>query len=81
MQDPDTRVYSPKVMSLIGKHLLFLIERESVEGRCLRDVVNYPNAYTVHLICHDKQVLRMFHSKEFLIVAQKVCEILNVIIV
>ncbi|KHN19397.1 hypothetical protein glysoja_041926 [Glycine soja] len=25
----------------------------------------------VHQICHDKQVLRMFHSKEFLTVAQE----------
>ena len=64
---------------LIGKRLLFLIERENAEGRCLRDVVNNPIAYTVNQICHDKQVLRMFHSKEFLIVAQEVCEVLNVI--
>jgi len=69
MQDPDTSVYPTQVMSLIDKHLLFLIERESTEGRCLQDVVNYPNAYTVHEIYHDKQVLRMFHSKELLIVA------------
>jgi len=60
-------------MSLIDKHLLFLVERESAEGRCLLDVVNYPHAYMVHQICHDKQVLRMFHSKEFLTVAQEVC--------
>ena len=80
MQDPNSRVYLAQVMSLIGKHLLFLIERESAEGRCLGGVVNYPNAYMVHQICHDKQVLRMFHSKEFLTVAQEVCEVLNVII-
>ena len=69
MQDPDSRVYPPHVLSLIGKHLLFLIERESAKGRCLRDFVNNHNAYTVNQICHDKQVLRMFHSKEFLTVA------------
>jgi len=67
-------------MSLIGKHLLFLINRESVEGRCLRDAVNYPNGYMVHQIYHDKQVLRMFHAKELLTVAQDVCEKFDVII-
>ncbi|RZB71390.1 hypothetical protein D0Y65_036047, partial [Glycine soja] len=44
---------------------------ESVEGRCVGDVVNYPNKYMVHQICHDKQVLMMFHAKEFLIMAQE----------
>jgi len=72
--------YPPQVLSLIGKHLLFLIERENVESRCLRDVVNNPIAYMINQIFYDKQVLRMFHSKEFLTVAQEVCEVLNVII-
>ena len=68
-------------MSLIGKHLQFLIDRESAEGRCLRDAVNYLNGYMVHYICHDKQVLRMFHAKEFITMAQEVCEKFNVIII
>ena len=42
-QHVDPRVYPPQVMSLIEKHILFLIDRESAEGRCVRDVVNYPN--------------------------------------
>ncbi|KAG5049685.1 hypothetical protein JHK85_010788 [Glycine max] len=46
-EDPDSRVYPPHVLSLIGKHLLFLIERESAKGRCLRDFVNNHNAYTL----------------------------------
>jgi len=72
-------VYPPQVISLISKHILFLIERESVEGRCLQDIVNYPNGYMVHQICHDKQVLTMFHAKEFLTVAQEVCQKFSVI--
>ncbi|RZC16770.1 hypothetical protein D0Y65_009892 [Glycine soja] len=67
----DPRLYPPQVMLLIGKHLLFLIDRESAEGRCVQDAVNYPNGYMVHQICHDKQVLRMSHAKEFLTVAQE----------
>ena len=64
-------------MLLIGKHLLFLIDRESAEGRCVQDAVNYLNGYMVHQICHDKQVLRMSHAKEFLTVAQEVYVMLS----
>ena len=59
-------------MLFIGKHLLFLIERYCGERRCLGDVGNYHHGYMVHQICHDKQVLRMFHTKEYLTVAQEV---------
>ena len=60
-------------MALTGKQLLFLIERAGGEGRQLENVSNYHDGYVVHQICHDKQVLRMFHIKEYLIVAHEVC--------
>jgi len=50
-------------MALTGKQLLFLIERAGGEGRQLENVSNYHDGYVVHQIYHDKQVLRMFHTK------------------
>ena len=41
----------------------FLIERAGGEGRQLENVSNYHDGYVVHQIYHDKQVLRMFHTK------------------
>jgi len=66
-------------MALIGKQLLFLIERAGGEGRQLGNVSNYHNGYVVHQICHDKQVLIMFHTKEYLTAAQEACLVLFVI--
>lgn len=51
--------------SLIGKELLFLVKkghggaRECVWHLCIH------NGYVVDQICHDKQVLRMFHTQEY----------------
>ena len=60
-------------MSLINKQLLFLIKRDHGEGSRVGNVSNYHDGYVVHQICHDKQVLRMFHTKEYLTLAHEVC--------
>lgn len=36
------------------------------KGRRVCNISNCHDGYVVHQICHDKQVLRMYHTKEYL---------------